>query len=96
MSPLHVDRCVFRSFLLLPFLVAFSITTSQAQASDKAVDDLVTQAHKAMTTGKPQDAESILRKAIELAPTRADLYLMRSRARDSGGSRSRSRSPSPR
>lgn len=57
-----------------------------AQAQDtKAVDDLMSQAQKAMQKGQPRDAESLLRKAIEAAPTRADLYMLRSRARDSSG-----------
>ena len=53
-----------------------------AQAQDtKAVDDLMSQAQKAMQKGQPRDAESLLRKAIEAAPTRAELYMLRSRAR---------------
>lgn len=56
-----------------------------ADANDKAVDDLVRQASTAQMKGQPQDAISLLRKAIDMAPTRADLYLLRSRARDSAG-----------
>lgn len=56
------------------------------QAQDtKAVDDLVSQAQKAIQKGQPRDAETLLRKAIEAAPTRAELYMLRSRARDSMG-----------
>lgn len=56
------------------------------QAQDtKAVDDLLSQAQKAMQKGQPRDAENLLRKAIEAAPTRAELYMLRSRARDSSG-----------
>lgn len=56
-----------------------------SQAQDKAVDDLVSQAQKALQKGQPRDAENLLRKAIEAAPTRAELYMLRSRARDSSG-----------
>lgn len=56
------------------------------QAQDtKAVDDLMSQAQKAMQKGQPRDAENLLRKAIDAAPTRAELYMLRSRARDSAG-----------
>jgi tetratricopeptide (TPR) repeat protein len=57
-----------------------------AQAQDtKAVDDLMSQAQKALQKGQPRDAENLLRRAIEAAPTRAELYMLRSRARDSSG-----------
>jgi tetratricopeptide (TPR) repeat protein len=56
-----------------------------SQAQDKAVDDLMSQAQKALQKGQPRDAENLLRKAIEAAPTRAELYMLRSRARDSSG-----------
>lgn len=60
--------------------------TLSLQAQDtKALDDLVLQAQKAMQKGQPRDADNLLRKAIELAPTRSDLYMLRSRARDSAG-----------
>src|SRR5262245_46563686 len=59
-------------------------TAAQAQSS-KAVDDLMTQAQAALSKGKPEEAVSLLRKAIDQAPDRADLYLLRSRARDSSG-----------
>lgn len=54
-------------------------------AQDKAIDDLVGQANKAMQKGQPRDAENLLRKAIEAAPTRSELYILRARARDSSG-----------
>jgi tetratricopeptide (TPR) repeat protein len=56
-----------------------------AQAQDKSVDDLMNQAQKALQKGQPRDAENLLRKAIEAAPTRAELYMLRARARDSSG-----------
>jgi tetratricopeptide (TPR) repeat protein len=71
--------------MLFSFLLAFSVAASQAEASNKAVEDFVAQAHKAMTSGKPQEAVNLLRRAIDLEPARADLYLMRSRALDSSG-----------
>lgn len=57
---------------------------AQAQG-DKAVDEMMAQAQKALQKGQPRDAERILRKAIDLEPTRAELYLLRSRALDSSG-----------
>jgi tetratricopeptide (TPR) repeat protein len=59
---------------------------SPAHAQDtKAVDDIIRQANNAMQKGQPREAENMLRKAIEMAPTRAELYMLRSRARDSSG-----------
>ncbi|MBL8267432.1 tetratricopeptide repeat protein [Steroidobacter sp.] len=66
-------------------LTAAWLLAAPAQAQDKAVDDLVIQAQKALQKGQPRDAEGLLRKAIEAAPTRAELYMLRSRARDSSG-----------
>ncbi len=60
-------------------------TPMASQAQDKEVDAWVSQAQKAMQKGQPREAESLLRKAIEAAPTRAELYMLRSRARDSSG-----------
>ncbi|MDY6946088.1 MAG: hypothetical protein SXG53_10240 [Pseudomonadota bacterium] len=57
---------------------------SQAQDS-KEVDTLLSQAQAAVQKGQPREAENLLRKAIEAAPTRAELYILRSRARDSAG-----------
>ena len=51
----------------------------------KAVDDLVRQAQSQLQKGQPRDAENLLRKAIDAAPTRSDLYALRARARDSSG-----------
>lgn len=78
-------HCGFRSVFLFSVLIGLSLAAAQVQASNKAVEDLVVQANKAMMSGRPNDAESLLRKAIDLEPTRADLYMLRSRARDSGG-----------
>lgn len=56
------------------------------QAQDnKAVEDLMRQAQSAMQKGQPREAENTLRKALDLAPDRAELYMLRSRARDSSG-----------
>lgn len=57
---------------------------AQAQDSNE-VDDLMRQAQQALQKGQPRDAENLLRKAIETEPTRAELYMLRSRARDSSG-----------
>src|SRR5690606_23340811 len=40
---------------------------SQAQ-DDKAVDEMMAQAQRALQKGQPREAESLLRKAIEAAP----------------------------
>lgn len=57
---------------------------SQAQ-DNKSVDEMAAQAQRALQKGQPREAESLLRKAIEAEPTRAELYMLRSRARDSSG-----------
>jgi len=54
-------------------------------ADTKAVDELAREAQIAMSKGRPEDAIPLLRKAITMAPERADLYMMRSRARDGSG-----------
>ena len=64
-------RCLRRARCPLP---------SHAQANDKAVDDMLNQAQTALSKGKPEEAVSILRKAIDMAPDRAELYMLRSRA----------------
>jgi tetratricopeptide (TPR) repeat protein len=69
---------------LLSALLFWAPLASQAQ-DNKALDDLVRQAQSAMQKGQPRDADNLLRKAIDMAPTRSDLYLLRSRARDSSG-----------
>jgi tetratricopeptide (TPR) repeat protein len=56
-----------------------------AENDAKAVDDLARQAQIAMSKGKPEDAIPLLRRAINMAPERADLYMLRSRARDGSG-----------
>ena len=67
-------------------LAAGWLVGSAVQAQDtKAVDDLVRQAQKELQKGQPRDAENTLRKAIDMAPTRGELYMLRSRARDSSG-----------
>jgi tetratricopeptide (TPR) repeat protein len=85
MSVLHVHRGAFRCRAFFLLLLTYPILGSPVFASDPSVDDLVNQAHKAMTSGKPLDAVSLLRKAIGIEPTRAELYLLRSRANDSAG-----------
>lgn len=60
-------------------------TPLASQAQDKAVDDMMLQAQKALQKGQPREAETLLRRAIDAAPTRAELYMLRSRARDSSG-----------
>lgn len=62
---------------------AWLLAAPLAQAQD--VDTLMNQAQKAIQKGQPREAETLLRKAIEAAPTRSELYMLRSRARDSSG-----------
>ena len=88
MSPLNVERCMLMKVtrgLIASFLILATTATLHAEVNDKAVDDLANQAQIALTRGNPEEAVSILRRAIDMAPARADLYLMRSRARDSSG-----------
>ena len=67
-------------------LAAGWLMCGAVQAQDtKAVDDLVRQAQSLLQKGQPRDAENTLRKAIDMAPTRGELYMLRSRARDSSG-----------
>ena len=69
------------------FAVAWLLATplaSQAQDS-QAVDEMMNQAQRALQKGQPREAEGLLRKAITAAPARAELYMLRSRARDSSG-----------
>jgi len=80
----HVGwRRIAAGLLTAAWLLAAPLA-AQAQGA-KAVDDLVSQAQKAMQKGQPREAESLLRKAIEAAPTRAELYRLRSQARNSSG-----------
>lgn len=66
-------------------LAAGWLMCGAVQAQDKAVDELVRQAQSQLQKGQPRDAENTLRKAIDMAPTRGELYMLRSRARDSSG-----------
>ena len=77
----------FRTFAaaLLIAGVGALATAAAAESDAKAVDDLARQAQMAMSKGKPEEAIPLLRKAINLAPDRADLYMLRSRARDGSG-----------
>ena len=73
MSPLKVDRCVTftlfaRSVVVAALLVAAPVTLNAQVASNKTVDDLMMQAQTALTRGKPDEAISILRRAIDMAP----------------------------
>nr|WP_298718327.1 tetratricopeptide repeat protein [uncultured Steroidobacter sp.] len=80
------DRAGLKQIAAGLFAAAWLLAAPLAQAQDtKAVDDLMSQAQQAMQKGQPRDAENLLRKAIEAAPTRAELYMLRSRARDSSG-----------
>jgi tetratricopeptide (TPR) repeat protein len=76
-------RRIAASLLTAGWLMSWGL---QADAQDtKAVDDLMRQAQGQLQKGQPRDAESTLRKAIDMAPTRGELYMLRSRARDSSG-----------
>ena len=82
MSMFRVSGVFLQVLSLLWIVAPFAV---YGQANNKAVDDLMNQAQLAMSKGKPEEAVSSLRRAIDLAPDRADLYLLRSRARDSSG-----------
>lgn len=84
MSMLRVST-VFLQVLSLVWVVTLAPVAAGAQENNKAVDDLLNQAQTAMTKGRPEEAISSLRRAIDLAPDRAELYMWRSRARDSSG-----------
>jgi tetratricopeptide (TPR) repeat protein len=93
MSPHRVDRTyrfalpngLFATILIVASVLTIALISLPANAGDKATDEMIAQAHKAMMSGRPADAVPILRKAIELEPTNAELYMMRSRAYDSSG-----------
>ncbi|HEY0683562.1 MAG TPA: tetratricopeptide repeat protein [Steroidobacter sp.] len=78
-------RIGFRGVVAGLLAAAWLLATPLASAQDKAVDEMMAQAQKALQKGQPREAENLLRKAIEAAPTRAELYMLRSRARDSSG-----------
>jgi tetratricopeptide (TPR) repeat protein len=78
------SRWVVAAGMLMAVWLLATAQTTQAQSS-QSVDDLVIEAQKALQKGKPRDAESLLRKAIEAAPDRGELYILRSRARNSMG-----------
>lgn len=82
-SPRVRSKWVVAGVLAAVWLLAAPLA-AQAQ-SDKSLDDMVLQAQKALQKGQPREAENVLRKAIEAAPTRAELYILRSRARNSLG-----------
>ena len=59
--------------------------TAHAQDAKKQAEELMHQGQQQMSKGQPRDAIRTLGKAIELDPTRSELYMLRSRARDSSG-----------
>jgi tetratricopeptide (TPR) repeat protein len=65
-------------------LAVFAVAV-HAQDAKKQVEDLMRQGQQQMSKGQPRDAMKTLGKAIELDPTRSELYMLRSRARDSSG-----------
>jgi tetratricopeptide (TPR) repeat protein len=80
-----------RNALALPRVLACALLAAvcaagaQAQDTKKQVEDLARQGQQQMSKGQPRDAMKTLGKAIELDATRSDLYMLRSRARDSAG-----------
>jgi tetratricopeptide (TPR) repeat protein len=88
MSPLNVEGCMLMNVvrrLVASFPLLLMSVALHAEANDKAVDDLAMQAQTVLSRGKPEEAVSLLRRAIDMAPARAELYLLRSRARDQSG-----------
>ena len=53
--------------------------------AEPVAGEAATAEPEVISKGKPEEAVSILRRAIDLDPNRADLYMLRSRARDSSG-----------
>jgi tetratricopeptide (TPR) repeat protein len=86
MSPLTTSSSICGRLLaaVMTGLLALASQVVSAQ-TNKSVDDLVLQAQTVMQKGHPNDAVNLLRRAIDQDPTRAELYLLRSRARDSAG-----------
>ena len=66
-------------------LAAGFAVAAHGQDTKKQVDDLMRQGQQQMSKGQPRDAMKTFGKAIELDPTRPELYMLRSRARDSAG-----------
>jgi len=73
------------ALVAVALLAAFLPFATHAQANAKSVDSLLNEAQTALSKGRPEEATSLLRRAIDQAPDRAELYLLRSRARDSSG-----------
>jgi tetratricopeptide (TPR) repeat protein len=71
--------------LLLSLLGAGVAPAHAAEKGDQDVNALYMQAQTALSKGRPEEAVSLLGKAIDKEPTRADLYLLRARARDATG-----------
>jgi tetratricopeptide (TPR) repeat protein len=63
----------------------WAASSSAVYSQAKSADELVVQAQGILSKGRPDEAISILRKAIEMDPNNADAYLVRARARDAAG-----------
>jgi len=79
-AALHV-----RTLVAALLIAAACLGTAAAEGDAKQVDELMREAQAVLSKGKPEEAISLLRKAINMAPDRAELYMLRSRARDSAG-----------
>jgi tetratricopeptide (TPR) repeat protein len=87
MFALTKDRW-FSTVLRLAAVVCLSLGLAgqaSAQTVPNNVDDMMRQAQKLLSKGEPKDAIALLRKAIDAAPARAELYMLRSRAYDQTG-----------
>ena len=73
-----------RTFACAVLAAVFAVA-AHAQDTNKQAEDLMRQGQQQMSKGQPRDAARTLGKAIELDPTRPELYMLRSRARDSSG-----------
>lgn len=74
------------AFVLVSALLLTAPGVIQAAAApNKAADDLTAQAQSAMNKGNADEAAKLFRRALEQAPDRVELYLLRSRALDSSG-----------
>lgn len=69
----------------LPVLVASALLGMPAHAAEPSLDDLFSNAQKALNSGQNRDAVRILTRAQQIAPNDAEVLLLRARAYTSDG-----------
>src|SRR5512145_356390 len=80
------DALALPRVLACAVLAAVFAVAAHAQDTKKQAEDLMRQGQQQLSKGQPRDAIRTFGKAIDLDPTRPELYMLRSRARDSSGS----------